>query len=422
VSGPVPWSLEVARLLAPAVVVYTAARALLEIFRDQIQLFRARLAKHHVIICGLGRKGHELARSFRQAGYPVVAIERDREEGKIAQARGVGAIVLNGDAADRESLRKTRVDRASYLFSVCGDDSVNAAVAVHSRQLAKDLEGRGLTCFIHVDDSELTRLLREREITTQQADAFRLESFNIQESGTRAMLSAFPPFAPITTYENAGPRLLVVGAGRAGQSVVVQVAKQWIFLRGKNGGRAFVTLVDGDADSVGAMLLQRYPAMNDAVSLDLQPIEPESAQFHQADFLRDSQGTIRFERIYVCLDADELSLASALSLRQKLRGQGIPIVIQLANDSGLTELMGGEGGDAAGFDDLHAFGLIEHTCTPDLPLGGTHEVLARAIHRAYLHERISSGETAQSNASLMPWDALSEGMKDSNRRQADHLG
>ncbi|MCU7811089.1 MAG: NAD-binding protein, partial [Candidatus Thiodiazotropha sp. (ex Notomyrtea botanica)] len=212
VTGPVPWSLEIARLLAPALLVYTAAKALLEIFHEQVQVFRARFAKNHVIICGLGRKGYLLARSFREAGFQVVAIELDKEKVKAVQAHRNGIIVLNGNVSDKERLRRVRVDRAAYLFSVCGDDGVNAEVAVHSRKLIKDLEGKGLTCFIHIDNNGLSGLLREREISTQHPDAFRLELFNIHERGARALLSAFQPFTSGSEDEGINHSLLVIGA------------------------------------------------------------------------------------------------------------------------------------------------------------------------------------------------------------------
>ena len=57
VTGPIGWELQVARLLAPAMAVYTALRALAIILHEQLQLFRVRFLKNHVIITGLGRKG-----------------------------------------------------------------------------------------------------------------------------------------------------------------------------------------------------------------------------------------------------------------------------------------------------------------------------------------------------------------------------
>jgi hypothetical protein len=122
--------------------------------------------------------------------------------------------------------------------------------------------------------------------------------------------------------------------------------------------------------------------------------------------------------VYVCLDDDSLGLSAALALRQKVREQGIPVVVRMAHEGGLARLLGGEGG----FENLHAFGLLDRTCTPEIVLGGTHERIARAIHEDYLRREGAKGQTADENEALVPWEALSEELKESNRRQADQMG
>jgi hypothetical protein len=57
VSQPVPWELEVARLLLPIVAAYTAIKALTSVFRQQIDRLRLNFYRNHVVICGLSRKG-----------------------------------------------------------------------------------------------------------------------------------------------------------------------------------------------------------------------------------------------------------------------------------------------------------------------------------------------------------------------------
>src|SRR5207249_1639910 len=40
----------------------------------------------------------------------------------------------------------------------------------------------------------------------------------------------------------------------------------------------------------------------------------------------------------------------------------------------------------------------------------------------YLQDQINLGHDLQSNPSLVPWERLPEGFKESNRNQADHIG
>src|SRR3990172_4517866 len=92
-------------------------------------------------------------------------------------------------------------------------------------------------------------------------------------------------------------------------------------------------------------------------------------------------------------------------------------------DAGLAALLRGEEATGSeGFGNLHAFGLLDRTCRLDLLFGGTHEALARAIHEDYVLNQKKIGQTSRTNPSMVSWDELPEGLKESNRRQADHIG
>ena len=49
-------------------------------------------------------------------------------------------------------------------------------------------------------------------------------------------------------------------------------------------------------------------------------------------------------------------------------------------------------------------------------------MLARAIHEDYVFNQKTIGQTPRTNPSMASWDELPEGLKESNRRQADHIG
>jgi hypothetical protein len=93
----------------------------------------------------------------------------------------------------------------------------------------------------------------------------------------------------------------------------------------------------------------------------------------------------------------------------------------MADEAGLAALVGGPHKDPGSFSGLHAFALLEHTCKPELWLGGAHEMLARAIHEEYIRLQASLGETPQGNPSMAPWEELPMTVQESNRAQADHV-
>ena len=418
VAGPKGWELELARLLAPAVAAYTAVQALAEIFYQQLQLIRVRFIRDHVVICGLGRKGYLLAQGFRQRGDRVVVIEQDEDNDLIEQCREQGTIVLIGNATNQELLRQARVQRAKHVVSVCGDDGANAEVAVHARELAGDRQGKALMCILHIVDPQLCDLLREREIEMGKVDAFRLEFFNVFDSGARALLEEYPAFSETQSRQ---AHLLVIGLGCMAESLVVHAARVWHARHTPTAERLRVTIIDREAERKTESLCLRYPQLGRVCELVAQPMDVHWPEFQRAEFLFDADGRCDVTIVYVCLDDDSLGLSAALALRQRVREHGIPIVVRMEQDAGLATLLGGRDG-GGGFENLHAFGLLDRTCRPDLVLGGTHEIIARAIHEGYVGYREKLDGTPQIDPAMVPWEELAEEFRESCRRQADHIG
>lgn len=409
----IPWQLDVARFLAPGVVVYTAAKAFVEIFRDQLQLFRVRFQKGHVIICGLGEKGYLLCRSFCAAGYRVVVIELHPENSRIRLCRDQGAIVLTGSGKDKALLRQARLQRARYLFAVCGDDGANAEIGAHVQSLAETCSDIELTSFIHISNPDLAELLREKEISTQNADAFRLEFFNIYERGARTLLLDYPLSTSNADSDPQDIHIIIVGLGALGSRLLINVARLWKRLYTDTPKQLRVTLVDPHAETIWAHLTAQYPRIDRLLDIELvaNEIQSSSEQLNIQDT----------SRAYICLDDDSESLSAALKLRLWSKGRNVPIIVCMHHDAGLSSLLDRETNGADSFSNLDAFGLLDRTCTSELLLGGTNEIIARAIHDSYVREQRAAGHTWEDNPSLVAWEELPDTLKRSNRRQADHI-
>jgi hypothetical protein len=456
--GPKPWPLEVARFLAPMVAAYTAVQALAGLFFAQFQAWRLRRIRGHAVICGLGRKGYLLAQAFLEHGEQVVVIERDEEDDLLQPCRDAGALVVAGDATDPAVLCRAGIGRAAYLVATSGDDGANAGVAVRARSLVAGRSGPPLTCLVHIVDPHLWWLLREQEVRLEDA-AFRLEFFNVYDMAARAVLKEHSPFdAPLSPQHWGGqnaqenptlpavggpPHILIVGLGAMGRSLLVHAVREWRErqsvipsgsdrqspLHGQSSAesRLRVSIVDREADRKVATLRLRYPQLSRYCELIPWQMDVRWPEFERAEFLVSVEQIGSLSRrcvvtaVYVCLDNDSLGLTAGLSLLQKLRGQGVPVVVRMSGADGLAPLLTGTRA-GEGFADLHAFGLLERVCRLDLLLGGTHETLARAIHEEYLRTQAAAGETLATNPALLPWDDLSERLKESNRRQADHVG
>ncbi|MBI5583765.1 MAG: NAD-binding protein [Deltaproteobacteria bacterium] len=422
VSGPKPWELELARFLALSLTAFAAAKALLVIFHQQFQLLKLRFLKNHVVICGLGRKGLTMAREFRQAGKKVVVLEHDGHNPLLSDCRNLKVLVILGNAANKDHLRKARLLKARHLIAVCGDDGANVEIAVHAAGLLGDHPDKALNCFVHLVDPDLCRLLREREIITGKLPFFRQEFFNIYDSGARALLKDHLDSSGSWKSAARPPHLLIIGLGAMGRSLVLHAARAgWGHYR-RTGVPLRLTLVDRKApDKVEALALS-YPRLNEACRITALKMDVQSLEFKKGDFLWDKQGNCDLTDVHVCFDNDTLGLTTALTLYQKLRNRPIPIVVRMGHEAGLAGLLQGIAGCGSGFSNVQVFGLLDRSCRPEVVLGGTHEVMARAIHENYVKECLEEGQTLETNSSLVPWEVLPEYLKESNRQQADHIG
>jgi voltage-gated potassium channel Kch len=416
--GAIPWQLELARILAPTVAAYATLNALALLFSEQLDRLRMRLLRDHVVICGLGRKALVLVRSLREAGERVVVIERDADNDHIAPCSAEGAFVLVGDGRTRRALQSAGVAHARHLVAISEDDASNAAVAAEAQALAHERRGRPLVCTIQIMEPELCSLIRLQQLRSSDDGPFRLELFNVFESGVRMLLGEHPPWPAAGNGETATPHLLVVGLGRFGQALVAETARR---ARKRPGAGPCVTVLDRRADAKVAALRLRRPWVERTCKLRSLQMDLESPEFHLGTFLRGSEGCADVTCVYVCIDDPTLAWSAALVLHQHLHARGVPIVVRLEQEAGLAALLSAEGLARDPLHTLRPFPLLDRTCGRELLLGGTTESLARAIHEQYVRQRLAAGDTSETNPSMVPWEQLPESLKASNRAQAVHI-
>lgn len=418
VSEPIGWELQIARFLAPAMAVFTAIQAIASIFWAQIQLLRVRFIRDHVVICGLGRKGYLLSQAFRNRGERVVLIEQDTGNVFLGRCRESGIAVLIGNATDPALLRQARVDRAKYVICVCGSDGANAEITVNVHKQVSGRKGKALPCLAHIYDPQLYNLLREREMAMGEIDAFRLEFFNVFESGARVLLQEHPPF---NKAPNQRSHIMVVGLGRLGESIVINAARAWWESHANDSSQLRITVIDKQANAKKESLCLRYPQLEKSCDLVPEQVDVKEPDFERGDFLLDDQGYPDVNVVYICLDDDSNALSTALVLHRQLKTLEIPIVVRMSHEAGLATLLRKRNEDHDNLVNLHTFGLLERTCTPELIFGCTYEILARATHEKYIANEMAKGSTPETNPSMIPWEDLPEVLRESNRNQVEHI-
>lgn len=411
-TGPVPIELELARFLALIVTLGTTLTALVIILHEQIQFLQLKLIRDHTIICGLGNKGAHLVNKLNESGEQVIVIERDESNDLIKTCEDQGVTVLKGDAKDKELLIKAGVHKAKYIVSFCGDESTNIQVAILSREIAIECKDRVLTCIVNIVNPQVCQVLASLEIEMEKSDCFKIEFFNIFDIGVQSLLKKYPPYADV----QKPPHMLVVGLGHAGENIIIQTARKWQPGYNEKRDRLHITIVDKDVEVKKQSLCSRYPQLEKVCEFSIVEVDI-NYEFYKSQLLLNPELTSDITSAYVCLDQDYLGLSVALLLCKQLRSKKVPIILQTDQDSGLATLLSVEK-----FENLHIFGLLDWACRPELVLGGIWEVLARANHEEYLIHQKKLGVNPEKNPSMVTWEELPVGLKESNRLQADHIG
>jgi voltage-gated potassium channel len=92
---------------------------------------------NHVIVCGYGRVGREVARQLQRDQVPFVIV--DKSEERVAMAIADGRLALCADAAKDEGLEAAGIARARALVSAVDSDADNIYITLSARVLAPAL-------------------------------------------------------------------------------------------------------------------------------------------------------------------------------------------------------------------------------------------------------------------------------------------
>jgi voltage-gated potassium channel Kch len=393
-AGEESAAFQVARFLAPAVFLFATISAVYALFHERFQEARARVAREHVIVCGLGRHGARVVSAFLPE-HAVVALERDPSNPHISSLREEGAIVLVADAREVRSLRRARIDRAQRVVAVCGPDDVNAEVALAAAAAAADREAR-LPVLVRLQDTRLSSLLAHR---LPAAAGAAVEFFDVFERGARAVLAKHPPEA------TASPHLLVLGLGRLGQAVVALAAHGWYLRATPGSGRLPISVVDRRATAIVDRLYERYSRLEATCDVRAYELDADSDQL---DRLLDSEARLRdVSAVYVCFDDDARSVNAALALERQQGLRPEVVVVRVADAGGGLALLLRRHATSDAELRVEPFSLVDETWSGESLRLGVLDVLAREIHASYLRSG-ASGPAAQD------WSELDDAEREAN--------
>jgi hypothetical protein len=407
--------IEIARFLAPSVAAYTLFQTIAVVFKDQFQALRLRSLKNHVIVCGLGKKGTLYANGFSKQGFDVVGIDKDPNNPEIEGLKNKGVITLPDKADTITTLEKAGVGDAKYLITTCGNDGVNVDIGIMAGELTRHRTQNDLNAFLHVVDPEFRTLLREQEFKMGDEQGIRYEFFNIFDKGAQSLVNEYPLFI---SGEEDSDHFVIIGFDDLGQQLLIHTARLWFRNRGNKSTKLCVSIFDENADSVLENLLYLHPHIDDVCDIQTQVIDTTSDHFIGNTLRLVKRTPEKKSKVYICLDDDSLSLKIGYRIHAFMHDEVSMIIIQTDHQKGLAELLRRRQADGGGNGHIYPFGLYDKTCTPDLLVFGTHEMISRAIHTGYLD---FYDQDDQSSQTVYSWESLSKEDKESCRKQADHI-
>jgi len=153
--------------------------------------------RDHFILCGFGRVGETIARTFEEEGVSFIVIENDRE--RLNDLQNSGFPYIEGDATREEVLKEAGIERARGLVAALGSDADNTYISLTGRQLRPNL-------FIEARASS-----ESTENKLKRAGANRIVSPNKIGARRMAMLAIRPAVVDFidNVASRSGPDLLM---------------------------------------------------------------------------------------------------------------------------------------------------------------------------------------------------------------------
>lgn len=392
------WRLEAARLLGALAFVLAASQAITRLLSRNASLWFGRFRRNHLLIIG----DHPVARGLVEA-----AAERHADVTWITNTHAHPSPVPGALVVSRLWDRRLAEDHAAGHARHCV-----VAFADEVSQIAAVRELRRLAPATPITMSFEDPWFGERMDELENISGVRYVS--LTELALRRLHWQHPPFLIAQKLGHQRLHVLLIGFGRAGEAVLDDLLLSSLT---SFQGLPRVTIVDPDAVEIRVSLSQRCPEL--AQSVELQIIEARhhvDARVLPWEQLKAAHCQTPFSLAYVCVDTDLRALTIAVSLQALIRREGWaigPIATRLSASGALPD-------NVSTWDGTQPAGLLAFGATYDFAgaiglFDAQTDQLPRLVHEAY---RRVAPDQAVAN---LPWDQLTEEMRESNRRLMIHL-
>jgi len=421
IASPIPWQLELARWLAPAL---TALAAVTLILNERLRRFLAGWnLKKHVLVCGLGAKAMPLIDDLHRRGKRVAVCEADADHPLIATCRRLKIPVFLGRPSRTEVLKQAKLHRATHVICASDDDLLNLQVAAGAKHIVQQAgpSKKSFRCFVHLEDLVVCRNLRDAEMARNGERNFPVDYFNANEMGAQHLLHKYETHLE-SRLAGKPTHLLIVGLGRMGETLILEAGRLWrhgdAWQKGRQ--RLLVTAVDHNAGECVESLDGRFPQLKEICQL--KPVSLANRDVADScAYAFDDAAPVSIA--FVCPKDESFALETALRLYRRCfeKERTFPIVLRTTTGRAIKSLLPDHRARGNSFAQLDVFSLYEETCR--LPnLTGIREQLAQALH-LYLSQHVKSQQphARQQWGIGLAWHKLPRVTQESYLEEIDNL-
>lgn len=422
--------IETGRWAGAVTIFVTAGLLLWKRLTREFRLVRLKFWSEHHVVCGLGQKGMAIVHCLktREAGSPrpdrwvhVVVIDLAPDEEAMDKCAEMGVCLIIGDAADPKVLAKARVFVAKEVIVITPEDEINIRIATEIRKVCAINGSQLVDCFIHLSNIHLReRLQKHAADDTNIKHRCRLSFFDVFDSEARRVLLELPlDGAGITQADKRVVHMVILGFGRMGRSLVLRAAKMGHFANAKP---LRISVIDRNAILQQERFLFHHPifAEQKICRLDFHQTDAESIVARKLiEGWAAEPNTLL--HLFLCLDGNAIGVEIGLRLQEALAGHAdCTLKLRIKHRASLADILEQT---LPRSPDISAFGMVEDTCCDQSFRREENDPLARAAHEDFVQHRLGdSSRKPDSDLALNDWNQLQDGLRESNRQQADHIG
>lgn len=403
----------IGRLLLPIGVILAIAGGLKTVWQPAWHAFRARRRHGHIVVAGLGQRGHAFAMSALSAGLKVTSLNHSG-----AQKLAKGHLRLQRDATAAAAWHDIALDRAKATVLALPTDEANlAALSAILQQLKQGsgLSARGngpMTIHVALENAQTRQAFLENEDALKPFPGCEVRPYSVSELIARRFFRDVPLHARARQLGQTCLHLVFAGRGPVNQALLLQFLKicpAWGFDRPK------LSLVSDAPEAWHGELLNDYPGIETLAEFDMAAW-PMSNAHPATDNLKRIEDGAPITAIFVDLGESEHNAVAARLLRAFCRREAVwhaPIYFQARRGANLAHFFDETGDDVA--DPILPLSSIDEVCTLTA-IDGTDDRDARNVHQKYLKK-----DPDGMGPALQPWQELAETHRAACRRAADFL-